>query len=146
MIDIRLKTLIQFSFWRSDIYAIVETGGKQYRVSPGQVIEVDFLDAIDGTTVELDKVLFLGDGDKVTAGKPLIEGAKVLATSQGDIRGAKTISFKYKNKTRYHRKVGHHQTYTRLSIDKILVPGATEEAPAPKRTRRAKKEETQDGA
>lgn len=145
-IDIGLGRLIQFSFWRSDIYAIVETGGKQYRVSAGQIIEVDFLDALDGTQVELDRVLLLSDGDNVTAGRPVVEGAKVLATSQGDVRGAKTTSFKYKNKTRYHRKIGHHQTYTRLSIDKIVVPGAEEKAPAPKRTRRTKKEVTQDGA
>jgi len=64
-----------FLFGGPSIYAIVESGGKQYRVTPGQVIEVDLLDAIDGTTVELDKVLFLGDGDKVTAGRPMIEGA-----------------------------------------------------------------------
>ncbi len=146
-VDTSFSLLVQFSFRRSDIYAIVETGGKQYRVSAGQVIEVDFLDAIDGTTVELDKVLLLGDGEKVTAGKPVVEGAKVLATSRGDVRGPKTTSFKYKNKTRYHRKIGHHQTYTRLSIDKIVVPGAAEETPAPpKRTRRTKKEVTEDGA
>ncbi len=146
-VDIRLSGLIQFSFWRSDIYAIIETGGKQYRVSAGQIIEVDFLDALDGTPVELDRVLLLGDGEKVTAGRPVVEGAKVLATSQGDVRGAKTTSFKYKNKTRYHRKIGHRQTYTRLSIDKIVVPGAAEEKPAaPKRTRRTKKEVTEDGA
>jgi large subunit ribosomal protein L21 len=146
-VDIRLDRLIQFPFWRSDIYAIIETGGKQYRVSAGQIIEVDFLDALDGTQVELDRVLFLSDGDKVTVGGPVVEGAKVLATSQGDVRGAKTTSFKYKNKTRYHRKIGHHETYTRLSIDKIVVPGAPEEkAPAPKRTRRTKKEVTPDGA
>ena len=101
-------------------------------------------------------MLLIGDGDKVTAGRPLVEGAKVIATSQGDIRGAKTISFKYKNKTRYHRKIGHIQTYTRLSIDKIVLPGeaaqiaaeivAQEKPAAPKRTRRTKKEVTADGA
>ncbi len=91
--------------------------------------------------------MLLGDGDKVTAGRPVVEGAKVLATSRGDVRGAKTTSFKYKNKTRYHKKIGHHQTYTRLAIDKIVVPGAAEEKPAPpKRTRRTKKEVTEDGA
>ena len=134
-------------FGGQEIYAIIETGGKQYRVSAGQTIEVDFLDAIDGSTVELDRVLLLGDGDKVTAGRPVVEGAKVLATSRGDVRGPKTISFKYKNKTRYHKKIGHHQAYTRLAIDKIVVPGAVEEkSAAPKRTRRTKKEVTEDGA
>jgi large subunit ribosomal protein L21 len=127
------------------IYAIVESGGKQYRVTPGQVIEVDLLDAIDGTTVELDRVLFVGDGDKVTSGRPIVEGAKVVATSQGEVRGDKTTSYKYKNKTRYHRKVGHHQSYTRLAINSIVTPGAAEAEPA-KRVRRTKKEVTQDGA
>jgi large subunit ribosomal protein L21 len=120
--DTRQERLIQFSFWRSDIYAIVETGGKQYRVTPGQVIEVDFLDAVDGTSIELDKVLFIGDGSTVVTGKPTIEGAKVLATSQGDIKGEKTIAFKYKNKTRYHRKIGHREKYSKLAIDKIVMP------------------------
>ena len=92
-------------------------------------------------------MLLLGDGDKVTAGRPVVDGAKVLATSRGDVRGPKTTSFKYKNKTRYHKKIGHHQTYTRLAIDKIVVPGEAEEKPAaPKRTRRTKKEVTEDGA
>jgi large subunit ribosomal protein L21 len=121
-LDIGAPMLIQSCFWRLNIYAIIETGGKQYRVTAGQVIEVDFLDAIDGSTVELDRVLFLGNGDKVVAGKPAIEGAKVLATSQGDSRGEKLLGMKYKNKTRYHRKIGHRQTYTRLKIDSIVSP------------------------
>jgi large subunit ribosomal protein L21 len=91
-------------------------------VTPGQVIEVDFLDAVDGTTVELDRVLFFGDGPTTVMGKPIIEGAKVLATSQGDIRGEKTTAFKYKNKTRYHRKIGHREKYSKLAIDKIVMP------------------------
>jgi large subunit ribosomal protein L21 len=108
------------------IYAIIETGGKQYRVSPGQVIDVDFLDEIDGSTVEIDRVLLVGDGDKTLTGTPIIEGAKVIATSQGEVRGDKVLSFRYKNKTRSHRKMGHHQTYTRLAIDKIVSPGSVE--------------------
>ncbi len=114
------------------IYAIVESGGKQYTVSPGQVVDVDFLDEIDGVTVELDRVLLVGDGSKTVAGTPLVEGAKVLATSQGDVRGDKVVAFKYKNKTRYHRKKGHRQTYTRLAIDKIIAPGISEETGAKK--------------
>ena len=109
-------------FGGSTIYAIIETGGKQYRVSPGQVIEVDFLDEIDGSTVEIDRVLLVGDGDKTLTGTPIIEGAKVIAKSQGEVKGDKVLSFRYKNKTRSHRKMGHHQTYTRLAIDKIITP------------------------
>ena len=127
------------------IYAIIETGGKQYRVSPGQVIDVDFLDEIDGSTVEIDRVMLVGDGDKTITGTPLIDGAKVVATSQGGVRGDKVTSFKYKNKTRYHRKIGHRQPYTRLAIDKIIGPGIAEEKPV-KKTRAKKKEVTEDGA
>jgi large subunit ribosomal protein L21 len=122
----RPALLVQFCFWRLEIYAIVETGGKQYRVTAGQKIEVDFLDAIDGSTVELDRVLLIGSGDRTVAGKPVIEGAKVVATSQGEMRGDKLVGLKYKNKTRYHRKIGHRQTYTRLMIDRIVGPAGFE--------------------
>jgi large subunit ribosomal protein L21 len=82
----------------------------------------------------------LVDGDKVTVGKPLIEGARVLATAKKNGRGDKIIVFKYKAKVRYRRKKGHRQLFTTLSIDNILPPGA--EAPKPeKRARRKKKEE-----
>lgn len=108
--------------WRLDIYAIIETGGKQYRVSPGQVVDVDFMDAIDGSTVELDRVLLIGDGDKVVVGKPTVEGAKVVATSEGDTRAKKVIAFRYKNKTRSHVKRGHRQLLSRLTIGEIIPP------------------------
>lgn len=109
------------------------------------MIEVDFLDEIDGSTVEIDRVLMLGDDDKTVTGTPLIDGAKVIATSQGEVRGDKVTSFKYKNKTRYHRKIGHRQPYTRLAIDKIIGPGIADDKPA-KKTRAKKKEVTEDGA
>jgi large subunit ribosomal protein L21 len=99
----------------------------------------------EGNTVELDRVLLIADGDNVTVGKPVVEGARVLATAKQNGRGEKVIVFKFKAKVRYRRKNGHRQLFTRLSIDKILPPGA--EAPKPiKRTRRKKKEETADGA
>lgn len=115
-----------------DIYAIVETGGKQYRVAPGQVVDVDRLDVAEGATIELDRVLLLGEGDDVTVGKPVVEGAKVVATSQGEGRGKKIIVFRYKPKVRYRRKTGHRQGYTRLAIDKIVSPGAATVKPAAK--------------
>lgn len=108
--------------WRPTIYAIIETGGKQYRVTPGQVVDVDFLDAIDGSTVELDRVLLVGDGEKVMIGTPTVEGAKVVATSEGDTRAKKVIAFRYKNKTRSHVKRGHHQLLSRLTIGEIIAP------------------------
>jgi len=98
----------------------------------------------EGATVELDRVLLIADGDRITVGKPFIDGAKVLAAAQRNGRGEKVIVFKFKSKVRYRRKKGHHQLFTRLSIDKIVPPGAAEAKPA-RRTRRKKVEETADG-
>ena len=118
--------------WRLEIYAIIETGGKQYKVTPGQTIDVERLDVAEGNTVELDRVLLIADGDRVNVGTPTIDGAKVVATSQGEGRTKKIIVFKYKPKVRYRKKTGHRQFYTRLAIDKIVEPGS--------KTRRRKKE------
>ena len=106
------------------IYAIVETGGKQYRVTPGQVVDVDRLDVAEGASIELDRVLLLGEGDSVTVGTPTVNGARVTATAQGEGRGKKIIVLRYKPKVRYRRKTGHRQAYTRLTIDSIVGPGA----------------------
>lgn len=104
------------------IYAIVEIAGKQYRVEPGQTIDVDCLDKIEGETLEFDRVLLVGDKDVTTVGKPVVQGAKVIATSQGTVRGDKVIVFRFKAKVRSRKKTGHHQLYTRLTIDKIEAP------------------------
>ncbi|MEE8598479.1 MAG: 50S ribosomal protein L21, partial [Dehalococcoidales bacterium] len=87
--------------WRFKIYAIIETGGKQYKVTPGQTIDVERLDVAEGSTVELEKVLLIAEGDKMKVGTPTVEGAKVIATSQGEGRTRKIIVFKYKPKVRY---------------------------------------------
>ena len=126
-------------FRRLEIYAIVETGGKQYRVAPGQTIDVERLGVAEGKTVKLDKVLLIADGDKVTVGTPTIDGAKVVATSQGEGKGQKVVVFKYKPKVRYRKKTGHRQLYTRLSIDKIVGTEANKSEPT-KKVRRRKKE------
>jgi large subunit ribosomal protein L21 len=102
------------------MYAVIETGGKQYKVSPGQTVDVERLDVAEGGTVDLDRVLLIADGDKVVVGNPTVGGAKVVATSQGDGRAKKIIVFKYKPKVRYSKKTGHRQSYTRLTIDKIV--------------------------
>jgi len=95
----------------------------------------------------LDRVLLIADGDNVTVGKPVIDGARVLAKVKQNGRGDKIIVFKYKSKVRYRRKNGHRQLFTSLSIDKILPPGVEAPKPVKKRaTRRKKKEETADGA
>ena len=127
------------------IYAIIETGGKQYKVTPGQIIDVERLDVAEGDTVELDKVLLIADGDKITVGTPVVSGAKVVTTSQGEGKSKKIIVFKYKPKVRYRKKTGHRQMYTRLAIDRIVGPGAVEDEPA-KKVRRRKKEVIGSGA
>jgi len=88
--------------------------------------------------------LFIADGDKVTVGKPVVEGAKVIATSQGEGKGKKVIVFKYKPKVRYRRKTGHRQFHTRLVIDKIVESGTVQGEPT-KKVRRRKKEATANG-
>jgi len=106
------------------MYAIIETGGKQYKVTPGQTIDVERLDVAEGSTVDLDRVLLIAQGDRITVGSPTVSGAKVVATSQGEGKAKKIIVFKYKPKVRYRKKTGHRQSYTRLAIDKIVEPEA----------------------
>jgi large subunit ribosomal protein L21 len=122
-------------------YAIIETGGKQYKVTEGQTIDVEKLQIEEGGSVQLDKVLLLAEGDKMTVGKPLVEGARVMATVKKNGRTAKVIVFKYKAKVRERKKNGHRQQFTSLSIDKILPAGAEYEKPAKKTVRRKKTEE-----
>ena len=127
-----------------NIYAIIETGGKQYKVNPGQTIDVERLAVAEGDTVELDRVLLIADGDRVVVGTPTVDGAKVVATSKGEGRAKKIIVFKYKPKVRYRKKTGHRQSYTRLVIDKIVESGAAETKA--KKAQRRKKEVTEGGA
>jgi large subunit ribosomal protein L21 len=107
------------------VYALVETGGKQYKVAPGQVIKVERLPVDEGSQVELDRVLLVADSDKVQVGTPLIEGAKVVAEALGEGKGKKVIVFKYKPKVRYRRKTGHRQQYTKLAIKEITLGEAS---------------------
>jgi large subunit ribosomal protein L21 len=105
---------------RTDIYAVVETGGKQYRVSPGETIDVEKL-AVEGESVELDRVHLVVDGDKVTVGRPVVQGAKVVAGVVEQGRGSKVRVLKYKPKVRYRVMRGHRQPFTRLAIKEIVV-------------------------
>ena len=88
-------------------------------------MDVALTGAAEGDKVELDKVLLLSDGKKVTVGKPTVEGAKVLATSKGLVKGDKVIVFKFKHKDHFSKKNGFRAKYTRLTIDDIVVPGAS---------------------
>lgn len=123
-------------------YAVVQTGGKQYRVSPGDVIDVEKLDGDVGARVDLADVLLVDEDGSVSVGTPTVDGAKVTAEVADQFRGPKIIVYKYKAKTRYRRKNGHRQSYTRLRIRHILTGGADEPvepeaAPAPRRRRRS---------
>jgi large subunit ribosomal protein L21 len=104
---------------RKPIYAVVETGGKQYRVAPGQVIKVERLTAEPGSKVELDKVLLVASDDAVVLGKPHVKGAKVVAEALGEVREDKVTVFHFKPKVRIRRKRGHRQFHTRLAIKEI---------------------------
>lgn len=103
------------------MFAIIETGGKQYRVAEGEFINVEKLPVPEGETVTLDRVLMVGEDDQVRIGKPLVEGARVQARVVDQDRGPRVIVFKYKPKIRYRRKIGHRQSFTRLQIERILV-------------------------
>ena len=101
-------------------YAIVICSGKQYKVMPGETIQVDKLSSEVGEKLTLDEVLFIADGKKVTIGTPIIKGAQVKATVTDHIKGAKILVFKYKPKVRYRRRQGHRQNYTLLQVDRIV--------------------------
>jgi large subunit ribosomal protein L21 len=103
------------------MYAVVKTGGKQYRVSPGDSIEVEKLPVEVGEEVELDQVLLVANGSGTKIGRPLVKGAKVKATVTRQSKGRKVIIFKYRPSKRYRRKRGHRQLFTRLRIDEIVA-------------------------
>lgn len=100
------------------MYAIIETGGKQYRVQEGDVIFVEKLSEPIDAEVRFD-VLLLGKEDGVTAGRPVVDGAKVSAKVAGQVKGEKIVVYKYKAKKNYRRKQGHRQPYTKLEITSI---------------------------
>ena len=100
------------------MYAIIATGGKQYKVSEGDVIRVEKLGADEGEKVTFDQVLMIG-GDTLTVGNPTVNGAAVSGTVQKNGRGKKVIVYKYKRKSGYHKKNGHRQAFTEVKIDGI---------------------------
>ena len=102
-------------------YAVIRTGGKQYTVSAGQVVEVEKLDVEAGSEIELGDVLMVSDDGTVTTGKPIVENARVVARVLAQDRDKKIVVFKYKPKKRYRRKTGHRQSITRLAIKEITV-------------------------
>lgn len=105
-------------------YAIVESGGKQYRAVEGAMLEVDHLPQEVGERLHLERVLLLVDGEQVSVGQPTVSGASVVATVVEHVKGPKVIAFRYRPKKRIRRKIGHRQTYTRLLIEQINAAAA----------------------
>ncbi len=103
------------------MYAVVETGGKQYRVEVGQTVDVEHIPAEVGDTVELGRVLMVSTDDGLKFGTPIVAGAKVMADVVHHGRGKKLIVFRYKAKTRYRKKTGHRQDYTRVAVKDIAL-------------------------
>ena len=104
-------------------YAIVESGGKQYKAVEGGTIEVDRLALEVGQEIELEDVLLISNDGEVVVGSPTVDGATIAATVVAQFKGPKIIVFKYKSRQRYRVKQGHRQKYTRLMIDQILAKG-----------------------
>ena len=101
------------------MYAVIQTGGKQYKVKPGEELSVERLDGKVGDEVYLDKVLLVSKEDKVIVGRPVVENAKVVAKITRQARGPKIVVFKYKRRKRYRKKQGHRQEFTGLKITEI---------------------------
>ena len=101
------------------MYAVIETGGKQYKVSQGDVIYVEKLDVEAGAEVSFDKVLLIGEGSDVKVGAPLVDGVSVAAKVIKNDKAKKVVVYKYKPKKGYHKKQGHRQPYTKVEITKI---------------------------
>ncbi|MBI5576587.1 MAG: 50S ribosomal protein L21 [Deltaproteobacteria bacterium] len=103
------------------MYAVVRSGGKQLRVSPGEIVSVEKLPVEAGATVELTDVLLVSSESGTVVGTPTVPNAKVVCTSLGDGKGKKIVIYKYKRRKGYARKAGHRQPFTKLSVQEILV-------------------------
>lgn len=105
------------------MYAIIETGSKQYSVKKGDIVEVELLGVKKDEAVEFKKVLFLKDGTKIDIGTPYLEKVSVHGISLGDIKGEKKIAYKYKRRKNYRKKIGHRQKYSKVQITEIKSKG-----------------------
>jgi len=112
------------------MYAVVSTGGKQYRVEAGNELVVERVAGDVGSTITFDRILLVGDGEAVMVGTPVVEGATVSGTLLGEALGPKLIVFKFKQKATYRRKNGHRQHLTRVRIDEISAGGKKAKAKA----------------
>ncbi len=103
------------------MYAVIQSGGKQYTVQPGETLTVEKLDGEVGSSIELTDILMVADGDSVTIGTPTVAGARVVADIVEHGKGKKVVVFKYKPKIRYRKRTGHRQQFTRLTVKEIVV-------------------------
>jgi large subunit ribosomal protein L21 len=110
------------------MYAVIQTGGKQYRVSQGDLVTVEKLAGAAGDRVEFDSVLMVGEGEQVTIGQPQLEQARVMGTIVRQMRGPKIIVFKHKRRKGYQKKQGHRQWQTLLRVTEIVSGPAVEQA------------------
>ena len=101
------------------MYAVIKTGGKQYRVTPGQTLKIEKLQADEGASIDFDDVLLVSDGDQVTVGAPTITGSKVSATVKSHGRHKKIEIIKFKRRKHHHKQMGHRQYYTEVEITGI---------------------------
>ncbi|MQF48536.1 50S ribosomal protein L21 [SAR202 cluster bacterium AC-647-N09_OGT_505m] len=124
-------------------YAIIETGGKQYTVHPGEILQVEKLPYAPEDVMELDQVLLISKEGNVKVGQPLVEGAMVKAEVVAHGKSPKITVFKYKSKIRYQRKIGHRQQYTQLKVIEIIDG---ESAPVRRRRAASPSGATQDGS
>jgi len=102
-----------------EAYAVIETGGKQYRVQKGSVLDIELLDAKEGDKVKIDKVLAVSDGSKLSIGTPVVAGAAVTLEVVKQFRGKKVISFKKKRRKGYHKKIGHRQELMKVRVASV---------------------------
>lgn len=112
-----------------NMYAVIKTGGKQYKVAAGEYLKVEKLEGEVGSKVVIDKVLVLADGDNVTIGSPLVNGAQVSATVIAQGKGDKVKIFKFNRRKHYRKSQGHRQSYTEIQIDDINGKGGAKPAP-----------------
>lgn len=104
------------------MYAVIETGGKQYRVETGQTLIIEKLDGSSGDAVEFDKVLLLSTDDAVAVGRPVVEGARVKGEIVEQLRGPKLTVYKFKRRKDYRRRNGHRQNLTAVKISEVVAP------------------------
>ena len=103
------------------MYATIEFKGKQYKAEKDVVLTVDKLDAEKGSKIDIDTVLLVSDGDKISVGTPYVKGAKVTVVVEESFRDKKVLVFKYKSKKDYHRLIGHRQPYTKVRVESITL-------------------------